>query len=351
MKIVCFGEMLLRLSPPGTALLRQAGELEMHFGGAEANVAACVAQLGIEASADAKVEAVLVSKVPANALGGAAVQFFRSLGVQTDRITRGGERLGLYFVENGIFPRPSEALYDRKHSAITEITGDEYDWSAILSGAAWFHWTGITAALGANVRMELLKACQTAKSLGVKVSCDLNYRQKLWTQEEARLAMIPLMQYVDCCVSNEQDAGICLGITRNTEDGSDDGYRQLAEQLRKHFDFEYVALSVRGGGGSAQNLPTGYIAKRAFIMDSGECSEGYYSKEYVYQPHEHIGGGDAFTGGLLYALTTGEGAKSALEFAVAASVLKQTVSGDAPRFSVGEVRAFLNNSSSQTIVR
>lgn len=349
MKIVCFGEMLLRLSPPGTALLRQARELEMHFGGAEANVAACVAQLGIEMGADARVEAVLVSKVPANALGAAAVQFFHSLGVQTDRITRGGERLGLYFVENGVFPRPSEVVYDRKHSAITEITGDEYDWDEILRGAAWFHWTGITSALGANVRMELLKACQAAKSLGVKVSCDLNYRQKLWTHEEARSAMIPLMKYVDCCISNEQDAEICLGITRDGGGGNDDSYRQLAKQLHEHFDFEYVALSVRGGG--VHKIPAGYIAKRAFIMDSAECSQGYYSKEYVYQPHEHIGGGDAFTGSLLYALTVREDSKSALEFAVAASVLKQTVPGDTPRFSVGEVRAFLSNSSSQTIVR
>lgn len=359
MNVVCFGEILLRLSPPGYTRFTQAQSLEMHFGGAEANVAAAVAQLGAESG----VRGVLVSTVPDNALGMAAIQFFRACGVDTRFVKRGGERLGLYFVENGAAMRPSQVIYDRQHAAITEIQRGDVDWDEVLRDAAWFHWTGITAALGVNVREQLLEACRTAKKFGVKVSCDLNYRQKLWTPHEAREAMIPLMEYVDVCISNEQDAGICLGVevephgvTEKTVEKTsgellEDASRRLALQMKAIFRFQAVALSVRSGAASGQQTVPGFITKRALLLDDGECSNGYFSKQYTYQPVEHIGGGDAFTGGLIYGLLTEQSSRAALEIGVAASVIKQTMPGDSIHCSIHEVRQLIQGSSVRSIIR
>jgi 2-dehydro-3-deoxygluconokinase len=368
MNIVCFGEILLRLSPPSYARLAQAQSLEMHFGGAEANVAACVAQLGAKnekaasSTSPDEVRATLVSRLPDNALGDAAVQFFHALGVNTTHVKRGGERLGLYFVENGVALRPSQVIYDRAHSSFADLRCGDVDWNEVLAGATWLHWTGITAALGDNARALLEEACTVARRLGVKISCDLNYRQKLWTEEQARRVMMPLMEYVDCCISNEHDAGICLGIAPpspssaahdstndSTNARAEDLYPALAHAMRERCGFQAVVLSVRSRHEAA--LPPHYVAKRAFMMDEAECRDGYFSKEYVFKAAEHIGGGDAFAGGLLYGICAETSSRAALEFAVAASVLKQSIVGDVLRCSEVEVRRFLEQSPAQKILR
>src|SRR5690554_5579840 len=198
MKVVTFGEIMLRLSTPGFTRFVQASSFDVTFGGGEANVAVSLANYGLES--------YFVTKLPAHEIGQAAVNHLRRFGVRTDFIVRGGDRIGIYFLETGASQRPSKVIYDRAHAAITTLREGEINWERVLEGASWFHWTGITPALGEGVREELRRALEVARRLGVKVSADLNYRAKLWSVEEAQRVMRSLMEYVDVCIGNEEDA-------------------------------------------------------------------------------------------------------------------------------------------------
>jgi 2-dehydro-3-deoxygluconokinase len=330
--VVCFGEILMRLSPPSYERFAQARSFEIYYGGAEANVAAQLAQFGIEAR--------LISKVPTNSIGDSALIFFRGMGVNVKYILRGGERLGIYFLENGSALRPSQVIYDRAHSSITAVKPNELDWKTILSGATWFHFTGISAALSESVRENLRDACRCAKTLGITVSCDLNYRAKLWSVEEARREMIPLMNDVDVCISNEVDALNCLGVFVSEQ--GDSLYPALAQKLKVEFGFKAVALSVRS---SKQSLLPNTLTKAALLLDDAACKTPTLSRVWTYQPSEHIGGGDAFAAGLIFGLLTKKQSSDALEFAVACSALKQSVSGDVGLATVAEVEAVLSDAN------
>jgi len=338
-RVVCFGEIMLRLSPNGYQRFIQASNFEATHGGGEANVAVSLANF--------KVDAAFVSKVPANVLGQAAVNALRQFGVDTTQIVRGGERLGIYFLEKGASQRPSRVIYDRKHSAIAEAQPSDFDWKKILKGATWFHFTGITPALSDNMAQITKEACQMAKKLGMMVSCDLNFRKNLWTSEKANQVMSGLMQYVDVCIANEEDAEHVFGIKAddsNVTGGKLDhnGYKAVAQQLRKKFGFAQVAITLRGSVSASDNIWA------AMLDDGKDC---YFSKSYPVHVVDRVGGGDSFGAGLIYALLHDFDAQRAIEFAVAASCLKHAIEGDFNQVTVEEVNALAIGDGSGRIQR
>ncbi|MBR2422357.1 MAG: sugar kinase, partial [Oscillospiraceae bacterium] len=238
-RIVTFGELMLRLQPFNYERFVQAQSVEFTFGGGEANVAVSLANYGMDAA--------FVSKLPAHSIGQAAVNSLRRYGVDTSLIVRGGDRVGIYYNEKGASQRGSVCIYDRAHSAIQLAKPEDFDWDKIFEGADWFHFTGITPALGPNVVEICKQACQAAKAKGIKISCDLNYRGKLWTREEANKAMTELAQYIDVCISNEEDAKAVFGIeAENTDitagELNKEGYKSVARQLMENYGFEKVAI-------------------------------------------------------------------------------------------------------------
>lgn len=339
MKIVTFGELMLRLAPNGYYRFFQNDQMQATFGGGEANVAVSLANYGADVA--------FVTKLPAHAIGQAAVDSLRYFGVDTSKIVRGGDRVGIYFLEKGASQRGSVCIYDRNHSAIQEADPSEFHWDEILKDADWFHFTGITPALGPNMVHACLQACQTAKRLGVKVSCDLNYRGKLWTREQAREAMTQLCQYVDVCISNEEDAKDVFGIEAENTDiygGKLDhqGYKSVAKQLADKFGFEKVAITLRTSISASDNDWAGMLYD----------GENYcFSKSYHLRIVDRVGGGDSFGGGLIYALLSGKNTQQAVEFAVAASALKHSVEGDYNRVSVSEVEKLAGGDASGRVQR
>ena len=339
MRIVTFGEIMLRLSPEGYTRLFQSDRLEATFGGGEANVAVSLANFGMDS--------VYVTKLPDNPVGQACLNNLRSFGVDTSKIVRGGDRLGIYYMEKGASLRSSLCIYDRAHSAIAEAQPEDFDWDTILDGADWFHFTGITPALGGRLVDICLDACKAAKARGVKVSCDLNYRGKLWTREQAREAMAKLCRYVDVCISNEEDAKDVFGIESK---GSDigggklnkEGYISVASQLTEKFGFKKVAITLRTSHSAFDNDWAG------MLYDGGKA---YFSREYNLHIVDRVGGGDSFGAGLIYSLLNGYDDQSAIEFAVAASALKHTIEGDFNRVSVKEVKKIAGGSMSGRIER
>ena len=318
MKIVTFGELMIRLQPYNYERFVQADHLEFSFGGGEANVAVSLANYGMDAA--------FVTKLPAHAIGQAAVNSLRRYGVDTSMIVRGGDRIGIYFNEKGASQRGSVCIYDRAHSAIQEATTADFDWDKIFDGVDWFHFTGITPALGPNVVDICREACQAAKAHGVKISCDLNYRGKLWTREQAREAMTELCQYVDVCISNEEDAKDVFGIEAEATDIyageiNHEGYKSVAKQLADKFGFEKVAITLRESHSASDN---GWSA----MLFDAKTGEYCFSKKYELRIIDRVGGGDSFGGGLIYALLNGKSTQEAVEFAVAASALKHTIEGD-----------------------
>lgn len=338
-KVVTFGEIMLRLAPNGFYRFFQNDQLQATFGGGEANVAVSLANFGEEVS--------FVTKLPAHAIGQAAVNSLRGFGVGTDDIVRGGERVGIYYLEKGASQRGSVCIYDRANSAIQLARPEDFDWDRIFEGADWFHFTGITPALGENLVAICAEACAAAKARGVKISCDLNYRGKLWTREQARRAMTELCKYVDVCISNEEDAKDVFGIEA---EGSDiysgrlnkDGYRSVARQLTEKFGFEKVAITLRTSISASDNDWAG------MLYDGGEC---YFSKEYHLHIVDRVGGGDSFGAGLIYALRHGRDSQAAIEFAAAASALKHSVEGDFNRVSVAEVEKLAGGDGSGRVQR
>ena len=324
-RIVTFGEIMLRLAPEGYLRFFQNDTMQATFGGGEANVAVSLANYGMDAS--------FVTKLPAHAIGQGAVNSLRGLGVDTKDIVRGGDRVGIYFLEKGASQRGSVCIYDRAHSAIQEAKREDFDWDKIFDSADWFHFTGITPALGANLVEICIDACKAAKAKGVKISCDLNYRGKLWTRAEAREAMTKLCEYVDVCISNEEDAKDVFGIEAENTDiygGKLDkeGYKSVAKQLMDTFNFEKVAITLRSSISANDNDWAGMLYD----------GENYcFSKEYHLHIVDRVGGGDSFGGGLIYSLLSGKDSQSAIEFAVAASALKHSIEGDYNRVTVAEV--------------
>lgn len=295
-------------------------------------------------------ESYFVTKLPQHEMGQAAVNYLRRFGVRTDFIVRGGERIGIYFLETGASQRPSKVIYDRAHAAITTLREGEVDWDRVFEGARWFHWTGITPALGEGVRLELRRALEAARRAGVKVSADLNYRAKLWSVEEAQRVMRPLMEYVDVCIANEEDAEKSLAIKPrgvDVEAGELDeaAYGELALELKRTFGFEAVAMTLRESYSASVN------GWSALMVDDWDCRVPYRSRRYEIQLVDRVGGGDAFAGGLIYGFLTKENTREALEFAVAASCLKQTIPGDFNLVSVEEVEKLAKGSGAGRVER
>ena len=338
-RIVTFGEIMLRLAPEGYLRFFQNDTMQATFGGGEANVAVSLANYGMDAS--------FVTKLPAHAIGQGAVNSLRGLGVDTKDIVRGGDRVGIYFLEKGASQRGSVCIYDRAHSAIQEASREDFDWDKIFDGADWFHFTGITPALGENLVEICLDACKAAKAKGVKISCDLNYRGKLWTRAQAREAMTKLCEYVDVCISNEEDAKDVFGIEAANTDiygGKLDkeGYKSVAKQLMDTFGFEKVAITLRSSISANDNDWAGMLYD----------GENYcFSKEYHLHIVDRVGGGDSFGGGLIYSLLSGKDSQSAIEFAVAASALKHSIEGDYNRVTVSEVEKLAGGDASGRVQR
>ncbi|MBR5438467.1 MAG: sugar kinase [Clostridia bacterium] len=338
-RIVTFGEIMLRLAPEGYLRFFQNDTMQATFGGGEANVAVSLANYGIDAS--------FVTKLPSHAIGQGAVNSLRALGVDTKDIVRGGERVGIYYLEKGASQRGSVCIYDRAYSAIQLASREDFDWDKIFDGADWFHFTGITPALGENLVEICLDACKAAKAKGVKISCDLNYRGKLWTRDQAREAMTKLCKYVDVCISNEEDAKDVFGIEAENTDiygGKLDkeGYKSVAKQLMDTFGFEKVAITLRSSISANDNDWAG-------MLYDGE--EYCFSKEYHLHIVDRVGGGDSFGGGLIYALLNGKTTQQAVEFAVAASALKHSIEGDYNRVTVAEVEKLAGGDASGRVQR
>ena len=338
-KVITFGELMLRLQPFNYERFVQASSVEFTFGGGEANVAVSLANYGMDAA--------FVSKLPAHAIGQAAVNSLRRYGVDTSMIVRGGDRVGIYYNEKGASQRGSVCIYDRAHSAIQMASREDFDWDKIFEGAEWFHFTGITPALGENV-VEICKdACKAAKARGIKISCDLNYRGKLWNRAQANAAMTELAQYIDVCISNEEDAKDVFGIeAENTDiyagEINREGYKSVARQLMEKFGFEKVAITLRESHSAFDN------GWSAMLYDG----ENYcFSKKYNLHIIDRVGGGDSFGGGLIYALMNGKDTQAAVEFAVAASALKHSIGGDYNMVTVPEVEKLAGGDGSGRIQR
>ena len=338
-KVVCFGEIMLRLAPNGYYRFFQNDQMQATFGGGEANVAVSLANYGQDVS--------YVTKLPSHAIGQAAVNSLRAFGVDTSDIVRGGERVGIYYLEKGASQRGSVCIYDRAHSSIQTADRADFDWDKILDGADWFHFTGITPALGENLVDICLDACKAAKKKGVKISCDLNYRGKLWTREQAREAMTKLCEYVDVCISNEEDAKDVFGIEAENTDIyggklNKDGYKSVAKQLMDRFGFEKVAITLRTSISASDNDWAGMLY---------DGKDYCFSKEYHLHIVDRVGGGDSFGGGLIYALRSGKSTQQAIDFAVAASALKHSIEGDFNRVSVSEVEKLAGGDGSGRVQR
>ncbi len=338
-KIVCFGEIMGRLNPEGYLRLRQARKLEISYCGGEANVAVSLANYGMDAK--------YVTKVPDNPLGQCAIDELRRFGVGTDDIVLGGERLGMYYVEKGASQRPSKVTYVRKYSSISAASREDFDWEKILDGAEWFHFTGITPALGENLPEICMDALKVCKAKGISVSCDLNFRRKLWSRERAKEVMSSLMPYVDVCIANEEDAYDVFGIKASDTDLTGgklnkDGYKEVAKKLMDQFGFKKVAITLRTSLSATDNLWAGMLY---------DGTDYCFSKEYAIHIVDRVGGGDSFGGGLIYALMNGYSTQDAVEYAVAASCLKHTIELDFNMVSVDDVKALMGGDGSGRVQR
>ena len=340
-RVITFGELMLRLQPFNYERFVQAQSVEFTFGGGEANVSVSLANYGMDAA--------FVTKLPAHSIGQAAVNSLRRYGVDTSLIVRGGDRVGIYYNEKGASQRGSVCIYDRANSAIQLAKREDFDWDKIFDGADWFHFTGITPALGANVVEICEDACKAAKARGIKISCDLNYRGKLWTRAQAREAMTELCQYVDVCISNEEDAKDVFGIEADATDiygGSlnHEGYKSVAKQLADKFGFEMVAITLRESHSAFDN---GWSAMLYNVSKDEYC----FSKKYDLHIVDRVGGGDSFGGGLIYSLLKGKDTQQAVEFAVAASALKHSIEGDYNMVTVAVVEKLAGGDGSGRIQR
>lgn len=330
---------MLRLAPEGYYRFVQATSFGATYGGGEANVAVSLANFGMDVS--------FVTKLPTHEIGQAAVNSLRQYGVGTDFIRRGGERVGIYFLEKGASQRPSKVIYDRAGSSIASATIDDFDWPAIFEGACWFHFTGITPALGVNVADVCLEACKAAKTAGVVVSCDLNYRKNLWSREEAGCTLESLLQYVDVCIANEEDAADVFGIHAPHTDltrgkVNHEGYKEVAKAMADRFGLSKVAITLRESLSASDNNWA------AMLYDGAGF---YFSKKYGIHIVDRVGGGDSFGAGLIYACMQNLPPQQAVDFAVAASCLKHSIEGDLNCVGIEEVNRLANGDGSGRVQR
>lgn len=341
MKVVSFGEIMLRLSPDGYYKLFQKPELNTSFCGAEANVAVALSNFGDEAE--------FVTALPDNDIGRAACRELMRYGVKTDNIVYTGDRLGIFFAEKGASQRPSKVIYDRKNSAIALADSSSFDWEKIFDGADWFHITGITPALSDSLAIISVDAVKAAKKAGLTVSCDINYRSKLWSAQKARPVMTEIMKYVDVCIGNEEDAEIVFGIKAGTTDVTKgqldtDGYKKSLQTVAETFGCKIVAYSQRKSYSASDNGWSG-------IIYDDEKKQVYISAQYDIRITDRIGGGDAFASGLIYALHNNISPANAIETAAAAGCLDQTLEGDFCLFGINEVLDLANGDSSGRVKR
>jgi 2-dehydro-3-deoxygluconokinase len=342
-KVVTFGEIMLRLSPPNFKRFIQTRSFDLIFGGGEANVAVSLANYGIPVD--------YITKLPNNEIAEACIQFLRQFGVNTNNIVRGGNRIGIYFLEMGSSVRPSKVIYDRAHSAISEANPDDFNWNTIFDGASWFHWTGITPAISQNLANICLDAVKAAREKKLTISCDLNYRSKLWKYGKTPKDVMPeLVKYCDVAIGNEEDAEKVLGIKAPDTDvisGSleAENYRYVVEEITKnHPNLKKVAITLRGSISASHN-------KWSAVLYDGK--KMYVGPQYDINPIvDRVGGGDSFMGGLIYGLLSyKDDLQSALDFAVAASCLKHTITGDFNLVSVEEVLKLMGGDTSGRVSR
>jgi len=338
-KVITFGEIMLRLAPEGYYRFVQAKNYGATFGGGEANVAVSLAGYGIDAA--------YVTKLPKHEIGQAAVNNLREFGVDTSLITRGGERVGIYYLEKGASQRPSKVIYDRANSAIALAKETDFDWDKIFAGADWFHFTGITPALSDSTASICMAACKAAKSKNISVSCDLNYRANLWSREKAGEVMSKLMEYVDLCIANEEDSADVFGIKASGSDVasgkiSHDGYKEVAAALKKRFGFKQVAITLRESISANDNIWGSMLHAE---------NDFFFSKKYTVHIVDRVGGGDSFGAGLIYANLQGMSSQDGLEFATAASCLKHSIEGDFNLVSVDEVKKLTAGNASGRVQR
>lgn len=341
MKVLSFGEILLRLAAPGYTKLFQKDSLDATFCGSEANVAVSLAIFGLDS--------VFLTKLPEGTIGEAAVNSMRYFGVDSSRIVYGDGRMGLYYLEKGASQRPSKVIYDRAYSAIALAQRLDFEWNSIFEGVDWFHWTGINPALSDNVAEICLDAVKVAKEKGITVSCDLNYRKNLWSSEKAKSVMTQLMPYVDVCIANEEDADKVLGIKPENNDVESGklnkaGYESVAKEICSKYGCKYVAITFRESYSASVNGWSG-------MLYSSSDNKAYFSRKYDIQIVDRVGGGDSFGAGLIYGLITEKQCQDAIEFAVAASCLKHTIEGDFNRTTVADVESLLKNGGSGRVQR
>lgn len=338
-KVVTFGELMLRLAPEGYLRFLQAEKFQATFGGAEANVAVSLANYGLDAA--------FVSKLPTHEIGQAVVNSLRKFGVDTSKIVRGGERVGVYYCEKGASQRPSKVIYDRAYSAIAMAKKSDFDWDKIFDGVEWFHFTGITPALSDEMAEICEEACKAAKAKNITISCDLNYRKKLWTKEKAGQVMDKLCHYIDYCIANEEDAKDVFGIEADNTDIysgklNHEGYISVAKKLTDRFNFKGVAITLRESKSANDN-------DWSAMLYTDE--KAYFSKKYSIHIVDRVGGGDSFGGGLIYSLVSGYEPQQAIEFAVAASCLKHSIEGDYNLVSIAEVQNLAGGDASGRVQR
>ena len=338
-KVITFGELMLRLAPENYLRFVQSEKYEATYGGAEANVAVSLANYGIDVA--------FVSKLPTHEIGQSAVNSLRKFGVDTSKIVRGGERVGIYYCEKGASQRPSKVIYDRAYSSISMAKEQDFDWDKIFEDIEWFHFTGITPALSDEVAKICLIAVKKAKEKGITISCDLNFRKKLWTKEKAGQVMSELCEYIDYCIANEEDAKDVFGIEADNTDiygGKLDreGYISVAKKLTDRFNFKGVAITLRESKSANDNDWSG------MLYTNGQA---VFSKKYSMHIVDRVGGGDSFGAGLIYSLLNGYDSQRAIEFAVAASCLKHTIEGDYNMVSVSEVLNLAGGDASGRVQR
>src|SRR6187431_2810555 len=338
-KVVTLGEIMLRLSTPDFKRFVQTDTFDVTYGGGEANVAAALCNYGLNGT--------FVTKGPNNPIGQSAINHMRRYGVDTQFVARGGERLGIYFLETGASMRASQVIYDRADASIADVDASEFDWDKILDGAAWFHTTGITPALSDKAAALTEAALKAAKAKGITTSIDLNFRKKLWTKEKARVIMTKLCEHVDVCIGNEEDADLCLGFKAANTDVTKgelnlDGFKDVFKQMKDRFGFKYIASSLRESHSASDN------GWSALVYDG---SEFYHTKQYEVRIVDRVGSGDSFASGFIYGLVTGMSLKDAAEFGVAASAIKHTIPGDLNHATLGEVKELMKGDASGRVQR
>lgn len=340
MKVLSFGEILLRLASPGYTKLFQKDSLDATFCGGEANVAVSLANFGIQSE--------FLTVVPDNDVGRASLNALKYFGVDTSKTFFKNGRMGLYYLEKGASQRSSKVIYDRAFSSITLAEPTDFDWDALFDGVNWFHWTGINPALSDNMVQICEQACKKAKEKGITISCDLNFRKNLWSSEKAQDVMRNLVQYVDVCIANEEDADKVLGIkapNNNVESGklNKSGYEHVAKEICEQFGCKKVAITLRESINASRNGWSGMIYDAAGIAN--------YSTHYDIDIVDRVGGGDSFTGAMIYSLITGKDDKNVIEFAVAASCLKHSIEGDFNRVTVSDVENLIKNGGNGRVQR